>query len=153
MFWWLGLPAPLLWGVIMAVLAIIPYLGAFVVWVPAAIFFALEGSWGKALILTAWGGIVVALIDNLVYPILVGKRMRLHTVPVFLAMFGGLALFGASGLILGPVILAVTDALVDIWRRRTAGGQTAEAGLKAEVRGQRSEISGQKAHVGEDSNS
>jgi predicted PurR-regulated permease PerM len=65
MFWWLDLPAPLLWGAVMAVLAIIPVFGAALIWVPAAIVLALGGSWEKALVLTAWGGIVVALIDNL----------------------------------------------------------------------------------------
>ena len=127
MFWWLGLPAPILWGAVMALLAIVPVLGAFVVWVPAAVFLAASGQWGKAAILTVWGGIVVALIDNLLYPILVGKRLRLHTVPVFIAIVGGLAVFGAAGLILGPVVLALTDAIVQIWRRRTAGGGTAES--------------------------
>ena len=129
-FWWLGLPAPLLWGAVMGLLAIVPVLGPFVVWVPAAIFLALEGSWGKALILTAWGVLVIATIDNLLYPALVGKKLRLHTLPVFFAILGGLALFGASGLILGPVTLAVTVALLEVWRRRTAGGRAAEEGVK-----------------------
>lgn len=128
MFWWLGLPAPLLWGTVMALLAIVPIFGAFVVWIPAAVFLALEGSWGKTLILTAWGGIVIALIDNLLYPVLVGNKLRLHTVPVFIAIVGGLAVFGAAGVVLGPAALAVAVAvaLVDIWRRRTAGGGAAE---------------------------
>jgi predicted PurR-regulated permease PerM len=130
MFWLLGLPAPLLWGVVMGLLALVPVLGAFVVWIPAAIYLALMGSWGKALILAAWGGIVVSLIDNLLYPVLVGKRLRMHTLPVFIAIVGGILLFGAAGLILGPVALAVTVALVDVWRRRTAGGRAAEAGVK-----------------------
>jgi predicted PurR-regulated permease PerM len=130
MFWWLGLPAPLLWGVVMALLAIVPILGPFVVWVPAAIFLALEGSWGKALILTAWGMGVISLIDNLLYPVLVGKKLRLHTLPVFFSILGGLSLFGPSGIILGPVALAVTVALLDVWRRRTAGGRAAEEGIK-----------------------
>jgi predicted PurR-regulated permease PerM len=127
MFWWLGLPAPILWGAVMALLAIVPVLGAFVIWLPAAIFLATTGQWWKALILVAWGGIVIAIIDNLLYPILVGKRLRLHTVPVFFAIVGGLAIFGAAGLILGPVILALTDAILEIWRRRTAHGRPAEA--------------------------
>ena len=131
MFWWLGLPAPILWGAVMALLAIVPVLGAFVVWVPAAIFLAASGQWGKAAILTVWGGVVVALIDNLLYPILVGKRLRLHTVPVFFAIIGGLAVFGAAGVILGPLILALTDAILEIWRRRTAHGRPAEAGASS----------------------
>lgn len=127
MFWWLGLPAPLLWGVAMGLLAIIPVLGAFVIWLPAAVVLAAEGQWGKATILTVWGTVVVGLIDNLLYPILVGKRLRLHTVPVFIGIVGGLMLFGASGLVLGPVVVALTDAVLNIWRCRTAHGQTADA--------------------------
>lgn len=122
MFWWLGLPQPLLWGVIMGLLAVVPVLGAFVVWIPAALYLLLSGSWGKALILTLWGGVVIGLIDNLLYPALVGNRLRMHTAPVFVSIVGGLTLFGAAGLILGPVILAVTHALIDIWRRRTRHG-------------------------------
>ena len=118
MFWWLGLPAPLLWGTVMALLAIIPVLGAFVVWVPAAIYLALDGQVGKALILAAWGGIVVALVDNFLYPVLVGNRMRLHTLAVFIAILGGLSIFGASGLVLGPATLAVAVELRRVWRRR-----------------------------------
>jgi predicted PurR-regulated permease PerM len=129
MFWWLGLPAPLLWGTVMALLAIVPVLGAFVVWVPTSIFLALQGSWGRALILAAWGILVIGLIDNLLYPALVGKRLRMHTLPVFIAIVGGVALFGGSGLILGPVALALTVALVDVWRRRTAGGRAADTGV------------------------
>ena len=126
MFWWLGLPAPILWSVVMSIVSMIPNLGAFVVWAPAAAFLAISGSWTKAIILVAWGGLMVGLIDNLLYPFLVGNRLRLHTLLVFFAILGGVYVFGASGLILGPVTLAVTLALVDIWRRRTAEGRAAE---------------------------
>ena len=78
------------------------------------------------MILTAWGGIVIGLIDNWLYPILVGKRLRLHTVPVFFAILGGLAVFGIAGVILGPVILALTDAILEIWRRRTMSQSSAD---------------------------
>jgi predicted PurR-regulated permease PerM len=118
MFWWLGLSTPLLWGLAMGVLAIVPVLGAFVIWVPVAIFLALEGSWGKALILTAWGAVVVGGIDNLLYPMLVGNRLKLHTVPAFISIVGGLILFGASGLLLGPLIVTVTVFCLEIWRVR-----------------------------------
>jgi predicted PurR-regulated permease PerM len=129
MFWVLGLPSALMWGTVMALLAIVPVLGAFIVWVPAALFLALWGSWGKAILLTVWGVGAVSLIDNLLYPILVGRRLRLHTLPVFIAIVGGILLLGSAGVILGPVTLALTVALVDIWRRRTAGGRAAETGV------------------------
>jgi predicted PurR-regulated permease PerM len=127
MFWWLGLPAPLLWGLVMAALAVVPVLGAFVVWVPAALVLALEGSWVKALILALWGGVVVGGIDNVIYPILVGNRLKLHTIPAFMAIVGGLIVFGPSGLILGPTALTVTLVLLEIWKSRT--GETDQAGL------------------------
>ncbi len=119
MFWWLGLSAPLLWGVVMALLAVVPVLGAFVVWIPAALFLALEGSWGKALILALWGMFVVGTIDNLLRPILVGTRLKLHTIIAFMSVVGGLILFGPAGLIIGPVVLTVTIGLLEIWSRRT----------------------------------
>ena len=120
MFWWLGVSAPLLWGVVMALLAVVPMLGAFVIWIPAALLLALEGSWGKALILTLWGIIVVGTIDNLLRPILVGNRLKLHTVLAFISVVGGLMLFGSAGLILGPVALTITTVLLEIWPCRTA---------------------------------
>lgn len=118
MFWWLGLPTPVFWGVVMGLLAIVPVLGAFVIWVPAAAFLAFKGEWGRALVLVAWGGVIIATIDNLLYPVLVGNRLRLHSVAIFIGAVGGIVLFGASGLVLGPATIAVTLALVDIVRER-----------------------------------
>ncbi len=120
MFWCLGLQAAFLWGLVMALLAVVPVLGAFVVWIPAALFLALEGSWGKALILTIWGLLVVGTVDNLLRPVLVGNRLKLHTVLAFLSVVGGLLVFGASGLILGPVLLTVTMVLFEVWSVRVA---------------------------------
>ena len=120
MFWWLGLSAPLLWGVVMALLAVVPVLGAFIVWIPAALFLVLEGNWGKALILALWGMFVVGTVDNLLRPILVGNRLKLHTVLAFMSVVGGLILFGPAGLILGPLALTVTAVLLEIWRGRIA---------------------------------
>ena len=123
MFWWLGLPAPLLWGIVMGLLAVVPVLGAFVIWVPAAIFLLLDGSEGKALLLTLWGTVVVGGIDNLLYPMLVGRRLKMHTVLAFISIVGGLIVFGASGLILGPVIFTVTRFLLEIWSSQSAAEQ------------------------------
>ena len=126
MFWWLGLSAPLLWGVVMGLLAVVPVLGAFIVWVPAALFLLLAGSWGKALLLTVWGAVVVGGIDNLLLPILVGNRLKQHTLLALLSVVGGLMVFGASGLILGPVVLTVTTVLLEIWRDHATAAATPE---------------------------
>lgn len=88
------------------------------VWIPAAIFLALDGSWGKAVILTIWGAVVVGGIDNVLRPLLVGNRLRLHTVPTFISMIGGLVLFGTPGFILGPLAATVTIFLVETWGSR-----------------------------------
>ncbi len=127
MFWWLGLPSPLFWGAVMSLLAVVPMLGTFVVWAPTAVFLALQGQWANALTLAVWGGIAIALIDNALNPFLVGKRMRFHTLLVFIALVGGLTAFGASGIILGPLLLAIADALLAVWRQRTAYGGTIES--------------------------
>ncbi|MDQ3802742.1 MAG: AI-2E family transporter [Acidobacteriota bacterium] len=126
MFWWLGLPGPLLWGFVMFLLSLVPVLGAPVVWIPAAAFLALTGGWWKALVLAGWGVVVIGAIDNLLYPVLVGDRVRMHTLLVFFSVVGGLILFGSAGLVLGPVAVVVTTALVEVWRGRTAGGRAAE---------------------------
>ncbi len=126
MFWWLGLPSPLLWGAVMSILAVVPMLGTFVIWAPTAVFLFIQGEWISALILVAWGALAIGTIDNFLYPTLVGQRMRLHTLLVFFAIVGGILLFGASGVILGPLLLASADALLEIWRRRTAYGGSME---------------------------
>jgi predicted PurR-regulated permease PerM len=127
MFWWLGLPAPLLWGVVMAVLSVVPVLGAFVVWIPAALFLCAEGSWVKGVGLRGWGAGVVGTVDNLLRPVLVGKRLKLHTLLMFISLVGGLLVFGAAGIVLGPVILTMTIVLLEVWRARSPGVPKAEA--------------------------
>jgi predicted PurR-regulated permease PerM len=118
MFAWLGLTAPWFWGAVTGIVALVPVLGPPVVWGPAAIFLALDGRWGAAMGLTAWGAAVVGLADNLVYPAMVGNRVRLHTVPMLLSMIGGLFVFGLVGFFLGPVVLSATLTLLRIWRER-----------------------------------
>lgn len=122
-FWFLGLPTPLLWGLVMGLLSIVPVLGAFIVWIPAAILLALNDDLGKAVILAVWGALVVGGIDNILRPIFVGNRLRLHTVPAFISMIGGLVLFGMAGLILGPLAVTITIMLIEIWGERERTGR------------------------------
>jgi predicted PurR-regulated permease PerM len=116
-FWALGIPSPLLWGVVMFFLSMIPMAGAFLVWAPAALFLALSGAWVRALILVTWGVLVVGSIDNVLSPRLVGQRTRLHELLVFFSVLGGIDVFGVLGLVLGPVVVAVTLALIEIVRQ------------------------------------
>lgn len=121
MFWALGLPTPLLWGLVMGLLSIVPVLGAFVVWIPAALLLLLDGSWVRALVLATWGAVVVGGIDNVLRPMFVGNRLRLHTIPAFISIVGGLVLFGAPGFVLGPLTATMTILAVQFWKRAEAG--------------------------------
>ncbi|HEX8291054.1 MAG TPA: AI-2E family transporter [Pyrinomonadaceae bacterium] len=122
-FWVLGLPSPLLWGVVMIFLSMIPMLGAFIVWVPAAIYLVLTGDWGKAIVLAVWGALVIGSVDNFLRPKLVGERTRLHELLIFFSVLGGLQVFGILGIVLGPVIVAITIALLDVLRHADGTGR------------------------------
>jgi predicted PurR-regulated permease PerM len=117
MFGWLGLPAPIFWGCVMAVFSVFPVIGAFVVWLPAAIAFAFQGDWRHALVLVVWGVVIIHPVDNLLGPMLVGSTLRMHTLLMFFSIIGGLAAFGASGVVLGPATLAVAEGLIELAER------------------------------------
>jgi predicted PurR-regulated permease PerM len=119
LFWAVGIPAPLFWSVAMAILSMLPVVGAFVVWIPAALLLLLTGHWVRAIIVVVGGVAVIHPIDNILYPLLVGPRLGLHPVALLIAFLGGLIVFGPPGLILGPVIITVAIVLVEIWRGRT----------------------------------
>jgi len=119
LFWALGLPAPVLWGLVVFVVSIVPVLGTFIVWLPFAAYLLTVGNEVGALLLVTWGVATAIAVDNILYATLAGGRMRLHTVPTFLALLGGLAVFGVSGMVLGPAIVAATLALLDVWNQRS----------------------------------
>jgi predicted PurR-regulated permease PerM len=107
-----GLPSPLVFGVIAALTALLPFGGTALVWVPAAIVLAARGEWGWAIFMVVWGTLLVSLVDNVVRPWLVSGRADVGTLTVFIGVLGGLAAFGAIGLFLGPVVLALIIALI-----------------------------------------
>jgi len=113
-----GLPAPILWGIVMAIFAILPVLGIAMVWVPAAIWLALNGQWVQAIGLSvAFTGLSIA--DSVVYPYLVGNRMRLHTAIAFIAALGGVVVFGPVGFVVGPLVISLTIALGELLAARS----------------------------------
>lgn len=115
-FWFLGLPSPVLWGVVTTLTSLIPALGTTAVWVPASVLLVASGHWGKGLILAAWGTAVVHPVDNIVRPYVIGGRLKLHTLYVFFALLGGLEAFGIMGLFIGPVVFSLMLALAGILR-------------------------------------
>lgn len=124
-FAFIGLPsAATLLGAATALAAIIPSFGAFVVWIPVAIYLALTHHWIQAAILMAVGTLIISTLDNVLYPIMVGTQLRLHTIPIFFSILGGVFVFGISGLILGPIACALAQSLLDIWRQRLTPAPT-----------------------------
>jgi len=107
-----GLPSPIVFGVVAALVALLPFGGTALVWGPAALVLAIEGRWGATIFMLVWGAVLVSLVDNVVRPMLVSGRANVGTLTVFIGVLGGLAAFGAIGLFLGPVVLALIIALI-----------------------------------------
>lgn len=128
LFWIVGVPAPFLWGSVMFILSLLPVVGAGLIWVPVAIYLATTGSWPAAAAILTWGAITMFVVDYILYAKLAGDRMRMHPVPALIAFIGGLGVFGLSGMILGPAIVAMTAAVLDVWRTRSAAAATVDAG-------------------------
>jgi predicted PurR-regulated permease PerM len=116
-FWVLGIKGAVLWGALMALLSLLPAVGAALVWGPVAIYLLTTGSILPALGLIAWGVLVIGLVDNLLRPILVGKETRLPDYLVLVATLGGLSVFGLNGFVIGPVIAAIFLATWDIFSK------------------------------------
>lgn len=119
-YWILGIPSPVLWAVLTAFVCMIPIAGSFLVWVPLAIYLIATGHWTKAVLLIVWGALVISTIDNLLRPKLVGNQTRLHELFVFFSVLGGISVFGLLGIVLGPVVLAITLGLLETFSRASA---------------------------------
>lgn len=114
-FWIMGIHAPLLWGVVMAVLSLLPAVGTALVWGPVAIYFLATGAVVKGLVLLAYGILVIGLVDNVVRPILVGKDTKIPDWVILITTLGGIAIFGVNGFLIGPLIAAMFIAAWDIF--------------------------------------
>lgn len=111
-----GVPNPALWGSIAAVSALIPGIGTALVIIPGILYLFATGFTGHAIGLLIWGVIAVSLIDNLLGPTLVNRGVKIHPFLILLSVLGGMIFFGAIGFILGPIVLALLFALLDIYR-------------------------------------
>jgi len=116
-----GVPGAIFWAAIAALLSIIPMIGPPLIWVPAAIWLAATGHPIAAGGLAAWGAIVVSTSDNILRPVLVGKDAKMSDLMVLISTLGGLTLFGAVGIIIGPVIAALFTSVWFIFRESYAG--------------------------------
>lgn len=106
-FWVLGIQAPVLWGVLMAFLSLLPAVGASLIWMPVALYYLATGAAVQGAILIAYGIFVIGLVDNLLRPLLVGKDTKLPDYMVLISTLGGMSLFGLTGFVIGPAIAAL----------------------------------------------
>ena len=120
MFWVLGIPSAALWGAVTIFASVLPVVGAFAVWGPGTLYLALTGAWSQAIVLAIWGTFVVSGVDNVLRPRLVAGRVGLSELSMFFALLGGLSVFGALGIVLGPVVFATAAAMVETLRESGA---------------------------------
>lgn len=114
-FWIAGLPAPVLFGTLMFILAIIPFGGTPLVWLPAALWLLYSGMTGKGIFLMAWGVLVISMIDNFLRPYFISKKLGFHVILTFIGIVGGMMAFGFIGIFLGPFLLAISLRLFEMY--------------------------------------
>jgi predicted PurR-regulated permease PerM len=110
-----GLPSPFLWGVVMGLLAFLPIIGIGIVFIPAAIYLFLKGRIAASIFFIVFYVVLSGGVEYLFKPKLVGQRVKMHTLLVFLAIIGGLKLFGILGIIYGPLVITAFLTLTDIY--------------------------------------
>jgi predicted PurR-regulated permease PerM len=119
-YWVLGVPFAIVLGVATAFAALLPIGGSTLISIPASIYLFIQGNYLQGVLLIAWSLGIVGTIDNLLKPIFIGTRLRLPVLFLFFSILGGLGLFGALGLILGPVVFALLAALLDLYMKEYA---------------------------------
>ena len=119
-YWAAGVPFAVLWGVLTSFAALLPVGGSTLVSIPISLYLFLEGETLRAVLLLAWSLGIVGTIDNVLKPLLIGNRLGLPVLFLFFGILGGLALFGALGIVLGPVIFALLRALLVLYSEEYA---------------------------------
>ncbi len=112
LFYVVGIEGALIWGVIMMMLSIVPSLGSYIIWLPAALVMFVLGNVWQGVLMVIFGALVISTIDNFLRPILVGKDTQMHPLLILFSTLGGLVFFGISGFIIGPIVTAL---LLSLW--------------------------------------
>jgi len=126
-----SLPSPVVFGVLAAMLALLPAGGAAIVWIPGVLYLGANGRWGMAIFLIVWG-IIVSLSDNVLRPLLVSRYAPVSAFTVFVGVVGGIAAFGAIGIVIGPVFLALVAAILDYFDEKVIAPNVPKIEAQAE---------------------
>ncbi len=115
-----GAPVPLIWGAATLFAALIPLVGPALVWAPVALVVALGHGWLRGGGLALYGLLIVSTVDNVVRPLLTKRGLQLHPLLVFIGVFGGMLAFGFVGLFVGPLVVALTVTVLDVYERHVS---------------------------------
>jgi predicted PurR-regulated permease PerM len=125
-----GVDRPLVWGILTGIVSVVPVAGTALVWIPLAVVRFAQGDSSGGVIVLAWSILVVGSADNFVRPLVIGRSASVHPTLIFLAVFGGLATLGLSGLLIGPMLMATLLALLQLYEESLgAGGPGGEASI------------------------
>jgi predicted PurR-regulated permease PerM len=114
-FWIFGVESPILWGLVTIIVAILPFVGAALVWLPSAVYKLFIGETFNGLGILFYGILIISTIDNLIRPSIIGSRAKIHPALVLLGVLGGIELFGFLGIIIGPLILSISTMFMDLY--------------------------------------
>lgn len=117
-----GIEAPLFWGVMMGFFSLIPVVGSSLIWLPAAISLIVGGHLGRGIFLIIFCAVILSVVDNVVRPWLISGRAQLGGLLIFISVLGGISVFGLLGVVLGPIIVATTASLLDLYVPRQPDG-------------------------------
>jgi len=117
LFWAVGIQGAFVWGVIMVLTAMIPGIGCAIIWAPAALIMLVTRHIWEGIVTAAVGSLLISSVDNVLRPVLVGKDTQMHPLLVFLSTLGGIAVFGISGFVIGPIITALLSTLWEIYEK------------------------------------
>jgi predicted PurR-regulated permease PerM len=119
-----GIRAPIFWGVLMGVCSLIPFIGTALVWAPLSISLILGGHLARGIVLAIVCSLVVGMVDNFVRPLLISERASMNMLLVFIGVLGGISVFGLLGVILGPIIIAISATLLEFYMPHSPAGNT-----------------------------
>lgn len=125
-FFAFGLPSPVFWGASIAIFSFIPVIGCAAIWVPAAIFLLLTGSYAKGIGFIIYCVFLISSIDNIIRPLVMGSKTNLHTLLIFFSVLGGINYLGFLGFVLGPLIATLCLSLLEIYTYEENGSDEEE---------------------------
>ena len=110
-----GLSSPLFWGTVMGMLALLPVIGGWLVWGPAVLWLAVQGLYGKAIVLVCMCAGVAGILEHFIRPLLLTGKSQMNSLLILVSVLGGISVFGFLGFILGPIVVAVASTILNVY--------------------------------------